>query len=52
MLFTIFMCIYAFWVSGWYDVILTPFTEYKWNFKEGDVAVLSSPKPGSGNIYC
>lgn len=46
------MCIYAFWVSGWYDVILTPFTEHKWNFKEGDVAVLSSPKPGSGNIYC
>ncbi|KAL3514090.1 hypothetical protein ACH5RR_026807 [Cinchona calisaya] len=32
---------------GWYDAILIPFTEHKWTFKEGDVAVLSSPKPGS-----
>lgn len=32
---------------GWYDAVLIPFTEYKWTFKEGDVAVLSSPKPGS-----
>ncbi|KAJ4851096.1 hypothetical protein Tsubulata_043125 [Turnera subulata] len=31
---------------GWYDVIVLPATEYKWTFKEGDVAVLSSPRPG------
>ena len=35
---------------GWYDAILIPFTEHKWTFKEGDVAVLSSPKPGSGFV--
>ncbi|CAI9116342.1 OLC1v1017458C1 [Oldenlandia corymbosa var. corymbosa] len=34
---------------GWYDAILVPVSEYKWTFKEGDVAVLSSPKPGSAN---
>ncbi|XP_021896083.1 LOW QUALITY PROTEIN: uncharacterized ATP-dependent helicase C29A10.10c-like [Carica papaya] len=28
---------------GWYDVIVLPGNECKWNFKEGDVAVLSSP---------
>lgn len=33
---------------GWYDVILSPATDCKWAFKEGDVAVLSSPRPGSG----
>ncbi|XP_019174582.1 PREDICTED: uncharacterized protein LOC109170090 isoform X2 [Ipomoea nil] len=32
---------------GWYDVILLPESEYKWTFKEGDVAVLSTPRPGS-----
>ncbi|KAM7257179.1 hypothetical protein ACFE04_012920 [Oxalis oulophora] len=32
---------------GWYDVIVTPANECKWSFKEGDVAVLSSPRPGS-----
>ncbi|KAJ0987929.1 hypothetical protein J5N97_006285 [Dioscorea zingiberensis] len=31
---------------GWYDVIILPEQEYKWHFKEGDVAVLSSPRPG------
>ncbi|CAA0805655.1 P-loop containing nucleoside triphosphate hydrolases superfamily protein [Striga hermonthica] len=36
---------------GWFDVILIPPHEYKWNFKEGDVAVLSSPKPGTANIW-
>ncbi|KAK6118930.1 hypothetical protein DH2020_047326 [Rehmannia glutinosa] len=35
---------------GWFDVILIPPHEYKWTFKEGDVAVLSSPKPGAVNI--
>ncbi|CAK9174268.1 unnamed protein product [Ilex paraguariensis] len=30
---------------GWYDVILLPANECK--FKEGDVAVLSSPRPGT-----
>ncbi|CAA3025985.1 Hypothetical predicted protein [Olea europaea subsp. europaea] len=35
---------------GWFDVILLPPHEYKWTFKEGDVAVLSSPKPGSVNF--
>ncbi|PIN24740.1 tRNA-splicing endonuclease positive effector (SEN1) [Handroanthus impetiginosus] len=35
---------------GWFDVILIPPHEYKWTFKEGDVAVLSSPKPGPANI--
>ncbi|XP_012841037.1 PREDICTED: probable helicase MAGATAMA 3 [Erythranthe guttata] len=33
---------------GWFDVILIPPHEYKWTFKEGEVAVLSSPKPGAG----
>ncbi|XVF39491.1 hypothetical protein PTKIN_Ptkin01aG0038700 [Pterospermum kingtungense] len=32
---------------GWYDVIVLPASECKWVFKEGDVAVLSSPRPGS-----
>ncbi|XP_021745874.1 probable helicase DDB_G0274399 [Chenopodium quinoa] len=32
---------------GWYDVVVLPANEIKWNFKEGDVAVLSSPRPGS-----
>ncbi|KAL2895844.1 putative ATP-dependent helicase C29A10.10c [Bienertia sinuspersici] len=32
---------------GWYDVIVLPANETKWTFKEGDVAVLSSPRPGS-----
>jgi senataxin len=32
---------------GWYDVIVLPMHEYKWNFKEGDVAILSFPRPGS-----
>ncbi|XP_050375988.1 uncharacterized ATP-dependent helicase C29A10.10c-like isoform X2 [Argentina anserina] len=32
---------------GWYDVILLPANESnKWTFKEGDVAVLSTPRPG------
>ncbi|KAA8544548.1 hypothetical protein F0562_022593 [Nyssa sinensis] len=32
---------------GWYDVIVLPVNECKWTFKEGDVAVLSSPRPGT-----
>ncbi|XP_076935524.1 putative helicase MAGATAMA 3 [Bidens hawaiensis] len=32
---------------GWYDVTLLPINEYRWNFKEGDVAVLSTPRPGT-----
>ncbi|KAI3689280.1 hypothetical protein L2E82_47234 [Cichorium intybus] len=32
---------------GWYDVVLLPTNECRWNFKEGDVAVLSTPKPGT-----
>uniref|UniRef100_A0A5B6ZND2 ATP-dependent helicase C29A10.10c n=1 Tax=Davidia involucrata TaxID=16924 RepID=A0A5B6ZND2_DAVIN len=32
---------------GWYDVIVLPANECKWSFKEGDVAVLSSPRPGT-----
>lgn len=32
---------------GWYDVIVLPTNEIKWTFKEGDVAVLSSLRPGS-----
>ncbi|XP_076958992.1 putative helicase MAGATAMA 3 [Bidens hawaiensis] len=32
---------------GWYDVILLPTNECRWNFKEGDVAVLSTPRPGT-----
>ncbi|KVH99549.1 putative helicase MAGATAMA 3 [Cynara cardunculus var. scolymus] len=31
----------------WYDVILLPASESRWNFKEGDVAVLSTPRPGT-----
>uniref|UniRef100_A0A2P2MLA3 Uncharacterized protein n=1 Tax=Rhizophora mucronata TaxID=61149 RepID=A0A2P2MLA3_RHIMU len=33
---------------GWYDVIVLPANEWKWTFKEGDVAVLSTPRPGTG----
>lgn len=32
---------------GWYDVILLPANDCRWNFKEGDVAVLSTPRPGT-----
>lgn len=32
---------------GWYDVIVLPVNECKWTFKEGDVGVLSSPRPGA-----
>lgn len=32
---------------GWYDVIVLPVNECKWIFKEGDVAVLSTPRPGT-----
>ncbi|XP_062099358.1 uncharacterized protein LOC133805247 [Humulus lupulus] len=32
---------------GWYDVVVLPSNECKWTFKEGDVAILSSPRPGS-----
>ncbi|KAL4604072.1 hypothetical protein ACB092_10G167600 [Castanea dentata] len=32
---------------GWYDVIALPVNECKWTFKEGDVAILSSPRPGA-----
>lgn len=32
---------------GWYDVIVLPLNECKWTFKEGDVAILSSPRPGA-----
>ncbi|KAL8150950.1 hypothetical protein V2J09_020758 [Rumex salicifolius] len=31
---------------GWFDVVVLPLNETKWMFKEGDVAVLSSSKPG------
>ncbi|KAK1260103.1 putative helicase MAGATAMA 3 [Acorus gramineus] len=32
---------------GWYDVVVLPAQDCKWMFKEGDVAILSSPKPGT-----
>ncbi|XP_068637140.1 probable helicase MAGATAMA 3 isoform X1 [Aristolochia californica] len=32
---------------GWYDVIVLPVHDCKWTFKEGDVAVLSTPRPGA-----
>ncbi|XP_047954096.1 helicase sen1-like [Salvia hispanica] len=34
---------------GWFDVVLMPPYEYKWTFKEGDVAVLSICMPGAAN---
>lgn len=35
--------------AGWYDVILMPVEpKRQFHFKEGDVAVLSTPKPGIG----
>lgn len=40
--------IYLNLVLGWYDVKVLPVHEFKWSFKEGDVAILSSPRPGSG----
>lgn len=36
---------------GWYDVIVLPVSECKWTFKEGDVAVLSTPRPGTGLLW-
>ncbi|KAG6473087.1 uncharacterized ATP-dependent helicase C29A10.10c-like [Zingiber officinale] len=33
---------------GWYDVIVLPVHDFKWTFKEGDVAVLTYPSPGAG----
>lgn len=34
---------------GWYDVVLMPMdSKRQLHFKEGDVAVLSTPKPGAG----
>ena len=41
---------FPFVTLGWYDVIVLPANECKWIFKEGDVAVLSAPRPGSGMI--
>ncbi|GMH19011.1 hypothetical protein Nepgr_020852 [Nepenthes gracilis] len=39
---------------GWYDVVVLPANEIRWTYKEGDVAVLSTPRPGSvrsrGNV--
>ncbi|KAI3949324.1 hypothetical protein MKW98_023261 [Papaver atlanticum] len=32
---------------GWYDAVVLPANECKWTFKEGDVAVLSCPRPGT-----
>ncbi|XP_010917856.1 uncharacterized ATP-dependent helicase C29A10.10c [Elaeis guineensis] len=32
---------------GWYDIIVLPVHDCKWTFKEGDVAVLSTPRPGT-----
>ncbi|KAK1287351.1 putative helicase MAGATAMA 3 [Acorus calamus] len=32
---------------GWYDVVVLPAQDCKWMFKEGDVAILSSPRPGT-----
>ncbi|XP_077249953.1 uncharacterized protein LOC143889575 isoform X2 [Tasmannia lanceolata] len=32
---------------GWYDAIVLPVHECKWTFKEGDVATLSTPRPGA-----
>lgn len=32
-------------------MVVLPVNDCKWNFKEGDVAVLSIPRPGSGVIY-
>ena len=35
--------------TGWYDVVVLPAHEFKWTFKEGEVAILSFPRPGSGS---
>ncbi|KAF9610312.1 hypothetical protein IFM89_021982 [Coptis chinensis] len=32
---------------GWYDAIVFPPSPVNWTFKEGEVAVLSSPRPGA-----
>ncbi|CAI0446099.1 unnamed protein product [Linum tenue] len=32
---------------GWYDVIVLPVNDCRWTFKEGDVGVLSNPRPGT-----
>lgn len=42
--------VFNFLGLGWYDVVVLPANECKWTFKEGDVAILSSPRPGSGLI--
>lgn len=41
---------FLYMLLGWYDVIVVPANECKWTFKEGDVAVLSSPRPGAGSL--
>ncbi len=49
--FSFLDCLKIFLMSiGWYDVIVLPVSECKWTFKEGDVAVLSTPslRPGTG----
>eukprot|EP00252_Welwitschia_mirabilis_P011439 TRINITY_DN2569_c0_g2_i2.p1 TRINITY_DN2569_c0_g2~~TRINITY_DN2569_c0_g2_i2.p1 ORF type:complete len:1376 (-),score=279.38 TRINITY_DN2569_c0_g2_i2:1333-5460(-) len=35
---------------GWYDATIIPMQEFMPSFKEGDVAILSTPKPGSGRF--
>ncbi|MQM02775.1 hypothetical protein Taro_035545, partial [Colocasia esculenta] len=34
-------------LGGWYDIIVLPAHDCKWTFKEGDVAILSSPRPSA-----
>ncbi|KAL6984192.1 hypothetical protein U1Q18_017569 [Sarracenia purpurea var. burkii] len=35
---------------GWYDVVVLPANVCRWTFKEGDVAILSTPRPGIGSF--
>lgn len=49
------LCSLCLVLSGWYDLVLLPLENHiRLGFKEGDVAVLSTPKPGSGMdfVYC
>jgi hypothetical protein len=41
--------LFCFFIQGWYELVLLPGDcQSKLWFKEGEVAVISTPKPGTG----
>jgi hypothetical protein len=44
--------LFCFFIQGWYELVLLPGDcQSKLWFKEGEVAVISTPKPGTGIIF-